>query len=293
MTIPDAQLETWSHQGAITTSKDTYATIKRALEDPRSAYAQRQYKVFLQGSYGNDTNIFAESDVDIVICYLGAYFYDLDYLTAEQQNLFKANLGTASYSYNAFKAEVLVALSLSLGANLVQPSKNAFKIAANGPRRSADVVCAFRHRRYKQNWSFFEGITFEKIDGTRTDNFPEYHSQNLTSKQQRTGSKFKPVIRVFKNLRSKLIETGAIADGDAPSYFIEGLLYNVPDEQYAGSVGTTVFNILTWFYCTPDKSNFVCANERYYLLRDASSVCWPTANGSKFISAAIALWNNW
>ena len=29
-------------------------------------------------SYGNDTNIFTESDVDIVICYKDAFFYDLD-----------------------------------------------------------------------------------------------------------------------------------------------------------------------------------------------------------------------
>jgi hypothetical protein len=292
MTIPDVQLETWSHLGAITTSKDTYATVKRALEDSRAAYAQRQFKVFLQGSYGNDTNIYAESDVDIVICYLDAFFYDLDYLTTDQQYVLKANLGTASYSYNIFKTEVLAALALPFGSS-VQPSKNAFKIAANGPRRSADVVCAFRHRRYKQDGSFYEGITFEKLDGTRIHNFPEYHSQNLTGKQQRTRNRFKPAIRVFKNLRSNLIERRAIEKGDAPSYYIEGLLYNVPDEQFSGSIGTTIFNILTWLYYAQDRSNFLCANERYYLLRDASPVCWPTANGSKFVSAAIALWNTW
>jgi hypothetical protein len=119
MTISDLQLETWSHQGAITTSKDTYATVKRALEDPRAAYAQRQFKVFLQGSYGNDTNIYAESDVDIVICYVDAFFYDLDYLTADQQYVLKVSLGTASYSYNTFKAEVLAALALPFGSSVL------------------------------------------------------------------------------------------------------------------------------------------------------------------------------
>jgi hypothetical protein len=292
MTIPDAQLEIWSHQGAITTSKDTYATVKRALEDSRAGYANRQVKVFLQGSYGNDTNIYAESDVDIVICYLDAFFYDLDYLTADQQYVLKSSLGTASYSYNTFKAEVLVALALPFGSS-VQPSKNAFKITANGPRRSADVVCAFRHRRYKQDGSFYEGITFETADGTRVHNFPEYHSQNLTAKHQRTGNRFKGAIRVFKNMRSKLIETGAIAKGDAPSYYIEGLLSNVPDEMFAGSIGTTTFNILTWLYQTTDRTNFLCANKCYFLLRDATPVCWPIANGSKFVSGAIELWNTW
>ena len=98
---------------------------------------------------------------------------------------------------------------------------------------------------------------------------------------------------MFKNMRSKLIERGAIKKGEAPSYYIEGLLYNVSDEMFAGPMGTTRFNILTWLYQTPDRTNFLCANKCYYLLRDVSSVCWPTAHGSKFINAAIALWNDW
>jgi hypothetical protein len=67
LAIPESQLETWSHQGAIVGSRTTYATIKNLLESAATPYAGKLFKVFLQGSYGNDTNIFTESDVDIVI----------------------------------------------------------------------------------------------------------------------------------------------------------------------------------------------------------------------------------
>jgi tRNA nucleotidyltransferase (CCA-adding enzyme) len=67
MAIPEAQLQTWSHQGAIAGSSSTYATVKNVLEAATTPYAAKRYKVFLQGSYGNDTNIYSESDVDIVI----------------------------------------------------------------------------------------------------------------------------------------------------------------------------------------------------------------------------------
>jgi hypothetical protein len=140
---------------------------------------------------------------------------------------------------------------------------------------------------------YYEGITFVTLDGRQVNNFPEYHSENLTAKHQSTGNRVKPAIRVFKNMRSELIERGAIARGDAPSYFLEGLLYNVPDEQFVGSIGNTTFNILRWLYQTPDRTNFLCANKCYYLLRDVTSVCWPTANGLKFINASIALWDGW
>jgi len=33
MPIPESQLETWSHQGSITQSSNTYNTIKSVLED--------------------------------------------------------------------------------------------------------------------------------------------------------------------------------------------------------------------------------------------------------------------
>ena len=67
MPIPESQLDTWSHQGSITQSSTTYNAIKGALEDSTTPYAGKNFKVFLQGSYGNDTNIYAESDVDIII----------------------------------------------------------------------------------------------------------------------------------------------------------------------------------------------------------------------------------
>ena len=63
MAIPESQLDTWSHQGSITQSSNTYATITGALEAAGTPYANKAYKVFLQGSYGNDTNIYAPDDV--------------------------------------------------------------------------------------------------------------------------------------------------------------------------------------------------------------------------------------
>lgn len=298
MAIPEAQLESWSHQGAVTTSKDTYATIKRALESPNTGYANRGYKIFLQGSYGNDTNIYAESDVDVVICHTGVFFYDLGHLSAEESAAFKNQFGGGvDYNYATFKADVQKALVAAFGDS-VEPPKKAFKIAANGARRNADVVVAFEHRRYIEfkghnNRSFYEGISFLTAAGTRIDNFPGYHSDNLTTKHQATKGRFKPAVRIFKNMRSKAMERGLLAKGEAPSYYVEGLLYNAPNTAFVGSFNDMVHAILVWLHAANDRTNFLCANERYYLLRDNEAVCWPKADGAKFISAMISLWNDW
>src|SRR5713101_1329593 len=148
MTIPLAQLQTWSGQGAIASSKTTYATIKGALEDANANYTDRNFKVFLQGSYGNDTNIWAESDVDVVIRYDGAFFHDIKERPADEQAAFNAaypNNGT--YFYDDFKEHVRQALRAKFG-NSVKPGTKAIRIEASGNRRNADVIVAFEFRHY-------------------------------------------------------------------------------------------------------------------------------------------------
>src|SRR5215207_9804437 len=47
-----------------------------------------------------------------------------------------------------------------------------------------------------------------------------------------------------RNARTHLVNNGAISDGLAPSYFIEGLLYNVPDIEFGSSYELSFGNCL-------------------------------------------------
>ena len=85
MPIPESQLERWSHQGSVTQSRNTYNSIKNVLEANSTPYSGKSFKVFLQGSYGNDTNIYAESDVDIVIRLDDCFYSDLDDLSEDEK----------------------------------------------------------------------------------------------------------------------------------------------------------------------------------------------------------------
>ena len=101
------------------------------------------------------------------------------------------------------------------------------------------------------------------------------------------------MIRTLKNMRSHLVANGALEAGAAPSYYVEGLLYNVPDEKFGSSYADCFVNAFNWIQSEGDKTKLLCANEMYYLLRDNSSTCWPKESGEAFINAAIDLWNNW
>ena len=300
MAIPESQLETWSHIGAGKGSASTYKTVKDALGDSGAPYAGHSYSVFLQGSYGNDTNIYSESDVDVVICLDDCFQSDRTELPAEQKAAWKAaHPNSATYTLVEFKRDVLKVLAGRFGKD-VKEGKKALMIAASGNRRKADVIVATQFRRYSKfnsvsDQEYAKGICFFTSAGERIANYPRLHRENLTSSHQDSGEWLKPMIRVMKNLRSKLVEDGKIEAGVAPSYFVEGLLYNLPCEKFAKDYQTCLFNVLKWFQDTEEaeKTGLVCANEQYYLLRDGVPTCWPREDCEAFMAAAIELWNNW
>ncbi len=297
MPIPESQLETWSHQGSVTQSCNTYNTIKSALEANTTPYAGKNFKVFLQGSYGNDTNIYAESDVDIVIRLDDCFQSDLSQLTEEEKTAYKSAFHDATYTHLEFKRDVLSVLTEQYGAE-VKAGDKAIAIEACGSRRKADVLVAIQFRRYFQfrssdNSEYVEGICFWNGKGERIANYPRQHSANLTTKHQNTSKWFKPMARVFKNMRSRMVENGLIKAGIAPSYYIEGLLYNMPNEKLTSSYQDCVVNMLNWYRREASKPDLVCANEQYYLLRNGHHTCWVQSDCDAFVEAAVRLWNEW
>src|SRR6266852_2928569 len=115
MSIPETQLETWSNQGATVTSAAAYTSIKAALADPKSQVRHLNPEIYLQGSYGNTTNIYADSDVDIVVQYNSVYDWNISALSEQQQLLFQA-LPKVSYTWKQFYVPVVESLQSYFGA---------------------------------------------------------------------------------------------------------------------------------------------------------------------------------
>ena len=108
MPIPESQLDTWATQGATTQSRNTYAIVKNALEDKAaSVLRQRFHNVYLQGSLNcNDTNVYRDSDVDVVIQLNSTFYHDAFLLEASQFSEFQKSYPDADYSYQQFKIDV-------------------------------------------------------------------------------------------------------------------------------------------------------------------------------------------
>jgi Ca2+-binding RTX toxin-like protein len=126
MAIPESQLDTWSHQGSVTQSSSTYNTIKSVLEASTTPYSGKNFSVFLQGSYGNNTNIYAESDVDIIIRLDDCFQSDLSKLTEEEKAAHRSAFSDATYTHVDFKRDVLSTLKKQYGSAVKAGDKYPF-----------------------------------------------------------------------------------------------------------------------------------------------------------------------
>ena len=296
MAIPESQLEIWASIGSIQQSAQTYESIRSVLNDSRTPYHKQSFTIFLQGSYGNNTNVYRESDVDIVICLESTIYADTDMLALAPKACYEENRTPASYGVNDFKMEVVSWLKSNYG-NDVELGRKAITIKGNGSRRNADVLVCAEHHRYRNDSTglddkYEKGICFYLSDWTKIVNFPKQHAINCTAKHQATNSQFKPLVRIYKNIRNRMVDDGTIQAGVAPSYFIEGMLWNVPPALFNGTYDQAFCNSFNWII-QADANKLTCASDLHWLVRNAPHVCWPEGLFNAYLTAMSNYWTNW
>lgn len=304
MSIPLSQLQTWSNQGATVTSKSTHESIRNGLSHENSPIKDRissgSIKVYLQGSYKNDTNVRADSDVDVVVELTTAFGHNAHELSVDQKTAHDQSYGNAVYDWSNLKNDVVTALVKYYGSKNVDTTGNkSIKLLPEPGRLKADIVPVIKYRNYDyfygtNSYEAEEGVKFyHRTTNRAIVNYPEHHYQNGVGKNSdnRTGGRFKPTVRIFKNMRNYLISTGKLESGKAPSYFLQSLIYNVPDENFTGDHDTTVLNVLSYLWETPNVS-FVCQNHFHELFGNTEEQ-WRTEDANETIIAFVDLWNNW
>jgi len=288
MGIPESQLETWSRQGAVTTAKVTHESIRNALNQNKWPNGV-DFEVYLQGSYKNDTNIRGDMDVDLAVQINSTFYCNL----SEEQKRYLGLL-PASYGWNDFKSDVLSVLKDYYDLLTITEGNKSIKVEATSGRLPADVVVCAQYRRYKSLniYDYVEGMTFwTKNENRQVINYPKIHYDNGVNKHQITNNQYKPTVRVFKNIRNYLEENYHISDSLAPSYLLECLLYNVPDDKFIGDYRDVFCNIVNCLN-KDNLEDYICQNEQLKLFGDTPEQ-WSLYDVEIFMQKLIKLLNDW
>jgi len=268
--------------------------VRDAISEDKTL-SQKSIEVFAQGSYRNNTNVHQDSDVDICVCLMDVCF--VDYSMSGGLTDQDVNVHDVDYTYNEFKNTVEKALITKFGRQSVRRGNKAYDIHANTYRVDADVVPCFEHRRYTGERNFNgtyaylspPGTEFRPDNGGSVINWPQQHYENGVTKNEATGNRFKYITRVLKRLRNEMADKGLSAAKPIPSYLIECLAWNVPNEgfghdTYADDVRYVLAHTFNETIADEKCREWGEVNELKYLFRISQP--WTRQQAHDFLSAA-------
>ena len=280
MPIPESTLSRWSHHQAGTAFKQAHVPIREAL-DAYKGLSQFKYEIFLQGSYKNDTNLGGDSDVDVVVRLAQKLKPGVAALSGGQLQEDGSHRFVLE-RWQSFRDHAMKAMRARFG-KAVKSGRKTLKVPKGKIPADADLVVTL---------SFKEGIAFYLPDERRwVVSYPQHHHQRGLKKEKATNERFKRTIRMFKAARNQLVSKRALTKEDAPSYFIECLLYNVPDGLFEPKLAPTYTGILDWLK-TAKLKDFQCQNGQVALFGQGREQ-WTVKKARAFVKALQEMWDTW
>ena len=218
------------------------------------------YEIFAQGSYANNTNVRNNSDIDINICYTGAFYYTIpDGTTKEQYGL----TNPSTYSFQQFKNDVEKILVLKFGREQVVRKNKCIHIKGNTYRTDIDVVPTWRFRHYGSpyNRSYVEGVKLISDSGEEVINFPKQHLMNGRTHNVNTKERYKKLVRITKRIHINMEDEKYYVNQHITSFLLESMVYLLPDSYYRCQTDYYNWNdvlkdaILYWYKATKDNDS--------------------------------------
>ena len=278
MPISERTLSRWSHHQAATAFTQSHLPIRAALDAYRWP-SDMNYEVFLQGSYKNDTNLGRESDVDVVVRLSHRLRPRVAKLSGQQLQGDASHQG-AYQQWKSFRDHALKAMRARFG-NAAHSGRKTLKVPKGRIPADADLVVTLRFR---------EGIAFYLPDERRwVVSLPQQHHARGVRKERATSNRFKRSIRMFKAARNQLVETKALTKEEAPSYFIECLIYNVPENLFAPKLAPTYTGIVDWL-SSAKLNDFKCQNGQVDLFGQEREQ-WSVKKARAFVTALREMWD--
>ena len=286
MSLED-QLSGWTGPSS-STEKDQQERTERMIRQAIDAHAPFNnctLKVYAKGSYANNTNVRADSDVDIAVECTEALYWD----EAEKGLYAPGGRYEGVWTPAKLRAELFTALKAKFSDHVDNTGSTAIQINSGSARVDADAVPCFSYRYYLKN-GYRSGTKIFKADGSSLVNYPAQQLENGIDKNKRTGYAYKKGVRLLKRIENVMAEDCTFRD--LPSFFIECLAYNCPD---------SIFSLSTWTDCLramllhiweqlqgdePSKGRWVEANGCFFLFHSGQK--WSREDGREFAKAA---WN--
>ncbi|ADD41702.1 nucleotidyltransferase domain-containing protein [Stackebrandtia nassauensis] len=221
----EQKLSGWTAPSSVTEKEKqdrTERLIKRAMEK-HEPLSESKWRVFAKGSYANNTNVKLDSDVDIAVECTDCFYSDGDSGESDDTGPY-----SGIWTPSKFRTEVQAALEAEFAGRVDCSGSTAFRVNPNSSSVDADVVPCFSYRYYYSPGNFREGTKVFKKDGSSLVNYPKQQLDIGRDKNNRTGHAYKKAVRIMKRVENAMVEEDKYKE--VPSYLVECLVYNCPDD---------------------------------------------------------------
>ena len=286
MTKPASDFEDSRMENAMKMVKDALVNNGR--------FPNNEFEVFAQGSYANNTNIKNNSDIDINVCYTGAFYYELPQGTTREQYGLTENV---IYSFPKFKDDVEAVLVKTFGREQVVRKNKCIHIKGNSYHTEIDVVPTWLFRRYERtyNRSYVEGVTLFTDSGARVINFPKQHLTNGRQHNTETRDRYKKLVRIVKRIHLNMEKDGYYSNEHITSFLLECLVYLLPVSIYDlwrsdSRWNEMLYHAITYWYNATKTDSLLCkdwkeVSELLYLMTGHK---WDSSDVNDFV---LKMWN--
>jgi hypothetical protein len=270
------------------TEKDKQDRTERMIcqaIDSHAAFNNCSLKVYAKGSYANNTNVRSDSDVDIAVECTDVLYWE----KSEEGNHTPGDPYEGIWTPAKLRAELLSAMKAKFPGQVDSKGSTAIQISSNSARVDADVVPCFRFRYYMK-YESRDGTKIFKTDGSSIVNYPVQQLENGIAKNKRTGYAYKKGVRLLKRIENAMAADGTFRE--LPSFFMECLAYNCPDNVFARPTWTECLRAMLLHIWNnlqgdePTTDRWVEVNECFFLFH--SNQKWTREDGREFAKAA---WN--
>lgn len=244
--------------------------------------------IYAKGSYANNTNVRLDSDVDIAVECTEVFYWE------------NSNAGihpevtpyTGIWTPEKLRTELSTALRAQFPGQVDESGSTALQINSNTSRVDADVVPCFSYRYYLSEGQWRVGTKIFPTGGAAIVNYPIQQLENGRAKNLRTNLNYKKAVRALKRIENAMAEERVFRT--LPSYFIECLAYNCPDNVLlSSSWSETVKRMLVHLWeglqgdePSEDGARWLEVNDCFYLFHPYQK--WTRSDGREFAHAA---WN--
>jgi hypothetical protein len=295
----EARFSFWQKPASETEEAQIAAAATRIRRAMRHSHdlAHRSWTIVEQGSYYNNTNTRTESDMDLCVCLTDAFFVDGPIW--DSPTMSELGREPVPFSFDQYRTHIAWCLQQEFGIAAVTMGSKAIHLHKNDAERiNADIVPAYVFQRFGARLAPFGsrgapdlGVALLTSSGNRLTNFPLQHYRNGCAKNDRTGRRYKRVVRILKRLRNHMAENPELPQAlrerarSTASFLIESLVYNCPNPLFGhAAVYDDVVTVLSYL-CIGLQDRMPVT-----LLAAPASALWTEANGIRTLFTPDQAW---